>query len=483
MGAKRQQVCPIFVLGALLGLVSSAFAEVPPSSVLVLVNDLMPPEQGTNKEPASVFLGNRYSEARSIPKENVLHLQLRTDESMPWSEYEAKVVEPVKRFVDKGHSNIAYIVPVYGVPYKVDNLPSPRISDKYPRDGYSLDSFLSATNSTVLRPWLSNPYHAYEVLEEKLRFHLWPNSRGWKQFIVTRLDGPSAESVRRLIDRTIEAETVVTRESGVGYYDYRNLKRKNGSCPDDFGGYCTADESVLQAYQLSGQHGFRSVLNDQMVAGSMLKEAPETLWAWGWYSENTISGEYQFVPGAVGAQLTSFTANHLRSSTRTSWAGSWVPRWIESGITATWGATNEPYTNGYAFGNILLDAMWRGYNFGEASYLASPSLNWMMVFVGDPLYSPKIFRSTDRVSPEIVSARISASSGSKDEPVFTATWSTDEPADSRIEFGASEAELQSSGIAPALVKHHSITGVGKPAIVRVVSRDREGNVAIKEIRP
>jgi len=72
--------------------------------------------------------------------------------------------------------------------------------------------------------------------------------------------------------------------------------------------------------------------------------------------------------------------------------GTWVPLWLRAGITATWGATDEPTVQGYAMGDNLLNHLWMGYNFAESSYLASPALNHMMVFIGDPLYAPRIFQ-------------------------------------------------------------------------------------------
>jgi uncharacterized protein (TIGR03790 family) len=125
------------------------------------------------------------------------------------------------------------------------------------------------------------------------------------------------------------------------------------------------------------------VVNDQVKVGHMIDKAPNTLWAWGWYSW-VVNDVYTFAPGAVGAQLTSFTANSIRYVKQ----GTWVPVWLERGITATWGAAGEPYTQGYAKGDDLLNHLWNGYNFGESAYIACPQLNWMMIFIGDPLYTP-----------------------------------------------------------------------------------------------
>jgi len=123
------------------------------------------------------------------------------------------------------------------------------------------------------------------------------------------------------------------------------------------------------------------------------------LWVWGWYGMAFDS--YRFVPGAVGAQLTSFTALSIRtptnpdpkmySVTANRWGGNWVPRMLEQGVTATWGAVTEPYATYYAPGGNVLDHLWAGYNFGDSFYIAQNAVRWVMIAVGDPLYSPRLF--------------------------------------------------------------------------------------------
>jgi uncharacterized protein (TIGR03790 family) len=127
---------------------------------------------------------------------------------------------------------------------------------------------------------------------------------------------------------------------------------------------------------------------------------PNALWVWGWYGP--AYDAYRFVPGAVGSQLTSFTALTIRTPanpdpkmagyTNVRWGGNWVPRMLEEGVTATWGAVDEPFATFYAPGGNVFDHLWAGYNFGDSFYIAQNALRWVMVAVGDPLYSPRIAR-------------------------------------------------------------------------------------------
>jgi uncharacterized protein (TIGR03790 family) len=359
-----------------------------PGSVLILVNDLVPSEAGTGRKGASVFVGEYYAQKRGIPRENIVHLSvpLACCENNPrawdswnvsWSVFVEDIRTPIKRFLERKNlrDRIRYIVPTYGIPLRLNNLARGGPS----MEGFSIDSFLAAMDSGQDGPTLPNPYRARDPKEKVPRYQSWTNPAGWKMYLVVRLDGPSASIATGLVDKAMTAEETLKKTDGKGYFDLRGLACCVGS-------YQT-DQTVKSAYALSMANGFSSILNDQSVSKSMIKSAPDTLWAWGWYSGPSTCECYTFVTGAVGAQLTSYTAN----SVRTMMPGTWVPLWLKAGITATWGATNEPFEQGYARGDILLNHFWMGYNFAESGYLATPVLNWMMVFVGDPLYAPRIF--------------------------------------------------------------------------------------------
>src|ERR1017187_2049864 len=47
-----------------------------PSTVLVLVNDAYPAEDGTNGIGASDYVGQHYAQVRNIPSANVVHLNI-----------------------------------------------------------------------------------------------------------------------------------------------------------------------------------------------------------------------------------------------------------------------------------------------------------------------------------------------------------------------------------------------------------------------
>ena len=108
----------------------------------------------------------------------------------------------------------------------------------------------------------------------------------------------------------------------------------------------------------------------------------------GWYEGNICgpfaNGTAEFMPGAIGYHLHSFSAVSIRSPTI-----AWVGPMLNQGVTATMGCVAEPYLNLTPQPHRLFERMLvRGYTFGEASIACQGVLSWMNVFVGDPLYRP-----------------------------------------------------------------------------------------------
>ncbi len=61
---------------------------------------------------------------------------------------------------------------------------------------------------------------------------------------------------------------------------------------------------------------------------------------------------------------------------------------LERGASCACGVLNEPYLTGHQRPNILIYYLLQGYSFAEAAALATPTLGWQDVNIGDPLYAP-----------------------------------------------------------------------------------------------
>src|SRR5689334_24400801 len=73
------------------------------ASVLILVNDEVPPAKGTGRTGASVWVGRSYAAKRGIPEKNIVHLQIPNTEGVydwdswhiRWETYDTYIRRPV----------------------------------------------------------------------------------------------------------------------------------------------------------------------------------------------------------------------------------------------------------------------------------------------------------------------------------------------------------------------------------------------------
>ncbi len=357
--------------------VGKSYAD--PKTVLVLWQANTGLEPGTGTTNSSEWVAKYYAARRNIPTNNLLQISTNVfiqggypgclpggncdvpgSENLTTPDCNTLILAPVKAALIANPA-IKYVVPVYGVPVTCYD---PTSTD--PNRDYSLDNMIAGILITG-----PNPYYNADPLSTPVHI----DAMTARIMLVSRLDGSTALQAAGLVDKAIAGET--TGVHGVGYFDYQGLGTAS------LGG---VDVSMKNAYDLCSKiSSLTCVLNNQLNGVGMIKSAPNTAWAWGWYDLSAANASaYTFVPGAVGAQLNSATAWHIR----TPYPGAYVYYWLNQGIAATWGAVSEPYANWYALGDNLLNHLWHGYTFGEAAYISDPTLNWKMVFVGDPLYKP-----------------------------------------------------------------------------------------------
>lgn len=184
-------------------------------------------------------------------------------------------------------------------------------------------------------------------------------------YLVSRLDGPTSQIAVDLVDKALAAERTVTARAGAAFF--------------------TNPDFMKECVGAAKRHGVAFVSKDTSFTKN--NSIPEdTMWFFGSghpYREIRTS---PWPDGAVAGFLKSDTLARIRDKK----SGYWVQGFLEEGITATYGAAIEPYVQGYTRGDILLDRFWSGrYTFAEAFAMATPTLRWAMIAVGDPLYKIK----------------------------------------------------------------------------------------------
>ncbi|HYP16212.1 MAG TPA: TIGR03790 family protein, partial [Opitutus sp.] len=345
-------------------------------------------------DPDSLRVAQHYASARGVPADNIVALPMSRAETIGWSEFVNTLWEPLQaRLVQRGWIDgvqmnladdvgrtkyaisghrIAYLVVCRGVPLRIAHSPelyapvAPYTENPIFRTnagGVDAELSLLAKPIYAINAFVSNPLFNDD---RPSPFDL------AKVIKVSRLDGPTPEAALKLVDRAIEAER--TGLLGRAYVDIGGVHRDG--------------ERWLEAVagQL-GELGFDVDVDRsrQTFAGTVRFDAPVLYF--GWYT-GKLGGpfalpDFQFPPGAIALHIHSFSAQTLRSATA-HWCGPLVAR----GVTATVGNVFEPYLQLTHRPDLLLRALARGDNWGDAVAYALPALSWQTVAIGDPLYRP-----------------------------------------------------------------------------------------------
>jgi uncharacterized protein (TIGR03790 family) len=195
--------------------------------------------------------------------------------------------------------------------------------------------------------------------------------------MVGRLDGPTAEMARGLVDRALEAEK--NGCWGRAYFDMRGITN---------GDYKLGDDLIRGASEVARHYGFDTIIDDAPATFSVNYPMSQIGLYAGWY-DGDVSGPFtrpqvEFMPGAIAYHLHSFSAQSIRTASQ-----HWVGPLVAKGVTATLGCVEEPYLEGTPNIHVFFARLMAlRFTFGEAAYACQASLSWQTTVVGDPLYQP-----------------------------------------------------------------------------------------------
>jgi uncharacterized protein (TIGR03790 family) len=356
-----------------------------------------------SRVPESKSIAEYYAAARHIPKNQIFGFALTTNEIISRADFRDFLQKPLaedlvseklwkfgeKKFTDNNgiehtgqcvvQSKIRYAVLCYGVPLKIAadsrivEATEKMFGEALRRNEASVDSELAWLPLVKMDVPLTGPLPN--------RFYMTTNSALLNPtngiLMVTRLDGPTPEIARGIVDKTMAAES--NGFWGRAYFDARGLKRGDS--------YFLGDFWILGAAELSRQLGFDVEIDTN--AATLPASFPMShiaIYA-GWYADNAngpfTQTNMEFMPGAFAYHLHSYSAATIRSTT-----ANWCGPLLAKGATCTMGCVNEPYlqfTPNIAF---FIQAIGNRFNFGEAAWAAQPALSWQTTVIGDPLYEP-----------------------------------------------------------------------------------------------
>lgn len=380
-----------------LALASGAYAANTGDEVIVVYNPLM---------PGSKDVAEHYAAMRKVPTTQVFGFALTTNEDMSRTEFHDKLEKPLAKALESKklwrigpqkiaasngqparvirkvlESKIRYAVLCYGVPLRIEEDSSLQekgsdvLRPELRRNAAAVDSDLALLPEIEENLMLAGPLEnlSYTITNATL---LNPTNG---LLMVTRLDGPSAEIARGLVDKAMEAET--NGLCGRAYFDLRGLPTNSP--------LALGDDWIMAAAKICQYlAGYETTIDQN--PGLFTKDFPMSQIAiyCGWYAEH-VSGPFaqktvEFMPGAFAYHLHSFSAATIRS-TDTHWVGPFLAK----GATCSMGSVYEPYLSGTPDVGVFC-ARWilSGFTFGEAAYACQQTLSWQTTVVGDPLYCP-----------------------------------------------------------------------------------------------
>jgi uncharacterized protein (TIGR03790 family) len=357
-----------------------------------------------SRVPESKAVAEYYSRMRQVPEKQIYGFELTTNEEMSRAEFHDTLQLPLAKKLErdglwklamtfyKGTNNepdrairkvvdskIRYAVLCYGVPLKIapsTNIFEARAEKMQPelrRNEAAVDSELTWLPLLNMDFILTGPFPNWLYCATNTA--MFNPTNGF--LIVARVDGPTPEIARSLVDRSLAAE----RDGlwGRAYFDARGLDPTNT--------YYLGDQWILAAAKISYELGFETTVDDKPETFPASFPMSQIAIYCGWY-DGTVSGPFtlpkvEFMPGAFAYHLHSFSASTIRSATE-----NWCGPLLAKGATCTMGCVYEPYLACTPNVAVFLQAFGGGYTFGEAAWAAQPVVSWQTTVIGDPLYRP-----------------------------------------------------------------------------------------------
>jgi uncharacterized protein (TIGR03790 family) len=294
-----------------------------------------------------------YAEKRQVPAAQIIRLPLKRD--IYAIDYARDIGIPLREFLLSGNlaGKVTMLVPCFGMPTWSGGLAlDSRLSDLF-------DRYIVGRKMGTPNPYFDTNRH-------------FDGTDG--VYLVTRLDGPTVEIAKALVDKALFAGQRVSASSGKVGLGGRGTKE-------------LGDVSIRKTAEFGRWLGLDVTLKDPGTYAEH-ELGPDVFWYFAWYHGYIDPVQGRWPTGAVAAHLTSYSFSGIREPDPAK--KSWVQGLLEKGITATFGSVVEPYQQGFTRAEIFFSHFWPGdYTFAESFFMATPTVQWAMSAVGDPLFRLK----------------------------------------------------------------------------------------------
>lgn len=321
----------------------------------------------------SIEISNYFVQMRNITKQ--CNISVTDVETVTFTYFNGTIRPAIENcIVSNGwNTSINYIVLTKGIPIRFPVTTTTR-------DG-SVDSALTiilssysgnigsgGNNSLELDGKVDNPMFNQTAHANKSYYDI---------YIVTRLDGYTAEDAKRLV-----TANVANPLSGNILLDRD---------PTKAGGYLYWDVNINTTRNTLLYKNYTNIIFNDTTDFLVNYEGLSGYASWGSNdannpTDNSSMWNISFIPGSIGETAVSTSGRTFNKSIAT-YGQSLIADFIEKNISGIKGYVYEPILWAIAYPNVLFDRYTDNYTLGESFYMASDYINWMDIVIGDPKLS------------------------------------------------------------------------------------------------
>ncbi len=355
----------VFLCAAITSL--TAQAPVDYNDVIVIIN---------SNSDVSKEIGEYFAQKRAIPERNIARIAVPAKETINDTEFQDLRTQIEEFIVGNDMTDtINYIVLTKGVPLRVNRpLDSTETAQTTRRASVDNELTLILGNFANIIGGQGWATHNYTTIATHFNRSLLPI------YLVTRLDAYTKEDVFAMIDNS-GPNTLVNKDSVIFILD-RDPRPIDG----------TFDQSQVVAGQTLAGRGWNIILNSDSVYVTNQQNVLGYA-SWGsndHYDQHTTEHAIPHNTWSPGALAETFVSTSGRSFTPgTSYGQSLIADWLAEGVVGAKGYVFEPFTIALALPHTLFDrytdeSQDTAFNLAESFYMASRTLSWMEVVLGDP---------------------------------------------------------------------------------------------------
>ncbi len=331
-------------------------------------------------------------------KRNITKYQNKLKEKLADPNANTKKIHHLRERIEKSKTELKKIEPIWDALLAQQHASARKRAAQVLANHASLDSELawlfrrdvygaSATKSTRLKAYFGRTANPYFSQGMKFRaFRKRSKAAGLLEqngmiYLSARLEGPSLEISKNLVDLAIQAEK--NGPAGIGCFDARR-----STIGQTKSGNALGETWVRRAYIETHNAGFQTIFDEKKTLFEK-GACPNTLFYWGWYALQNYQDVFEshFAAGAFAVHTASGEASDIRHFNPDK-KNPWCAGLLAHGVAFCSGPISEPFLDAFPHADLFYPKLFQGWSAGEAYWASQSYLSWMMVMIGDPLYTP-----------------------------------------------------------------------------------------------